>query len=167
MLHKRRLKGGVCAITTVVIAVKLFDSQEVKIWEAGLVTDRARSVMKQSSCVLLRRKGVWLTPWVRFRCFAIWQRPTPSPVSFRFIVVRQPSSSHASLLSVRRSRSSQVIIHHTGDIRGVCSRDVCVYTPTDLEQTQIRLACLWWEGFALTGRITTSHLNYDKGQKER
>lgn len=34
-------------------------------------------------------KGVWLTPWVRFRCFAIRQRPTPSPglfsVSFRFV----------------------------------------------------------------------------------
>lgn len=138
-----------------------------KIWEALLATDQARSVMKQSSCVLVRRKGVWLTLWVRFRCFAIWQRPTPSPVSFRFIVVRQPSSSHASLLSVRRSRSLQVIIHGTGDIRGVCSRDVCVYTPTDLDQTQIRLMCLWWEGFALTVWITTNHLDYDKGQKER
>lgn len=117
-----------------------------KIWEALFETDQARSVMKQLSCVLLHRKGVWLTPWVRFRCFAIWQRPTPSPVFFRFIVMRQPASSHASLLSVRRNRSSQVIIHRAGDILRVCSRAVCVYTLTDLDQTQIRL-------MSLSGRV--------------
>lgn len=113
-----------------------------KVWEALFETDQARSVMKQLSCDQLQSKGVWLTPWVRFRCFAIWQRPTPSPVFFRFIVVRQPASSHASLLSVRRNRSSQVIIHRSGDILRVCSRAVCVYTLTDLDQTQIRLMSL-------------------------
>lgn len=116
--------------------------QSSKTWEALFETDQARSVMKQQS------KGVWLTPWVRFRCFVIWQRPTPSPVFFffRFIVVRQPASSHASLLSVRRNRSSQVIIHRSGDILRVCSRAVCVYTLTDLDQTQIRL-------MSLSGRV--------------
>lgn len=122
MLHERRLKRGIStghkSDNNRGNSSKTLRFPRSKIWEALLATDQARSVMKQSSCVLLRRKGVWLTPWVRFRCFAIWQRPTPSPVSFRFIVVRQPSSSHASLLSVRRSRSSQVIIHRAGDVRG-------------------------------------------------
>lgn len=36
--------------------------QSSKTWEALFETDQARSVTKQQS------KGVWLTPWVRFRC---------------------------------------------------------------------------------------------------
>lgn len=46
------------------------------------------------------------------------------------------TSSHASLLSVRRSHGVQVIIHHTGDSQRVCSWSVCVYTLTDLDQAR-------------------------------
>lgn len=55
------------------------------------------------------------------------------PLFFFFFMY---TSSHASLLSVRRSHSAQVIIHHTGDSRRVCSWSVCVYTLTDLDQAR-------------------------------
>lgn len=83
----RRGEFQMCNKSEIINNSKTIQFPRSKIWEALLATDQARSVMKQSSCVLVRRKGVWLTLWVRFRCFAIWQRPTPSPVSFRFIVV--------------------------------------------------------------------------------